>query len=435
MSASERLREGLASLDPAIQDRIEAARKVARQEGLPVFLAGGLVRDLLLGRRTGDLDLVVEGDGLRFAAAFAAEVGGRLRRHPRFLTAEIELGDGSVLDVATARAEIYPAPAALPEVRPASLEEDLARRDFSVNAMALSLADDEPRLVDPLGGLEDLERASLRVLHDRSFLDDPTRAFRGARFEKRLGFAMEPKTLALLGEALAAGALDRLSGSRLRAELALVAGEVGIEERVLRRLGEVGLLAGIHPALGWNEKRERSVASALAAARELDLQALDGQALAAPAWSRWRLLLLALVAGLGREAREAVASRLGLVGEERRLVVEGPERVAEAGSRLTGPAVLPHAVAAALDGLAGEELLLLASEGGTALSWIERYLREMRPLAVKLRAADLLARGVAAGPALGRALKAVRDARLDGAIDEAGELDFALEFLRAAEDG
>ncbi len=425
MNASGRLSQGLGALDPTLLERIAACRAVARREGVDAYLVGGLVRDLLLARPTRDLDLVVIGEGPRFAAALAAELEGRLRRHPRFLTAEIELARGSVLDVATARSESYSAPAALPEVQPASLEEDLARRDFSVNALAMPLDDEPPRLIDPLGGLADLERGSLRVLHPGSFHDDPTRAFRGARFEKRLGFAMQPETLALLAEALAAGVLDRLSGSRLRAELLLVAGEVGIEVEVLRRLGELGLLAGIHPALVWSEEQARRLVSSLAAARTLEAQALS-----VPAWSRSRLLLAALVSGLGPEAREAIATRLALAGEERRLVVEGPERVAEASSRLSSPAVAPHAVATMLDGLAGEEVLLLASQGGIALAWVERYLREMRSLVVRLRAADLLARGVRPGAALGRALKAVRYARLDRAIDEAGELDFALEFLR-----
>lgn len=432
MPPSERIRAGLAALDPVIQQRLAASREVARREGLPAFLVGGLVRDLLLGRpgpsptKVRDLDFVVEGDGLRFATALAAELGGRLHSHPRFLTAEVELADGSVLDVATARAETYPTPAALPEVRPASLEDDLARRDFSVNAMAVGLAEEEPRLVDPLGGLADLERSCLRVLHERSFLDDPTRAFRGVRFEKRLGFVMEPGTLGLLREALGEGVLDRLSGSRLRAELALVAGEVGIEVEVLRRLGEVGLLAGIHPALGWNQERERRMSATLAAAR-----ALEPPASAPASWSAWRLLLLALVADLDRAEREELVSRLGLAGEELRLVLDEPARLAQVRPRLASEDTPASLVTAVLEDLPPEALPLLASETRLARAWVERYLTELRFLTPTLRAADLLARGVSPGPAFGRALRAVRDARLDGTVDEAGELDFALEFLRA----
>lgn len=426
--ATERLARGLAVLDPAVQQRVAACREVAKRERVAAFFVGGLVRDLLLGRPTRDLDIVVEGDGPHFAATLAADLGGRLRRHPRFVTAEVQLPGGEVLDVATARAESYSAPAVLPDVRPASLEEDLARRDFSVNAMAMPVEATPPRLVDPLGGLRDLEGRTLRVLHGRSFFDDPTRAFRGARFERRLGFLMDPGTLSLLREALAEGALDRLSGSRMRAELMLAADEVGIEVEVLRRLGEVGLLAGIHPALTWGGDREARLASALAAARALESQATGGAL-----GSQWRLLLLALVADLEPAAREGVARRLALVGEERRLAVEEPARIERARRSLTSEGAAPHSVAAVLDGLPAEALPWLAGEGGPLRAWVERYLREMKPLSLSLRAADLLARGIPAGPPLGRALRAVREARLDGVIGPDGELDFALEFLRGEE--
>jgi tRNA nucleotidyltransferase (CCA-adding enzyme) len=162
-----RLAELLGAL-PGV-DRVRAA---ARE--VPVYLVGGAVRDLLLGRTRSDLDFAVEGD----AAALGLRLGGEVRAHERFATATVRL-DGGQLDLATARSETYPRPGALPEVRPASLAEDLARRDFTVNAMAVPLLG-EPELIDPCGGRADLEQGVLRALHDRSFVDDPTRALRAA---------------------------------------------------------------------------------------------------------------------------------------------------------------------------------------------------------------------------------------------------------------
>src|SRR3954452_22209108 len=158
----DRIAERLAAL-PGLDRTREAAA------GTPIYLVGGAVRDLLLGQERTDLDIAVEGD----ASALGRRLGGEIRTHERFATATVHT-DGLELDLATARSESYPEPGALPEVRPATLTDDLARRDFTLNAMAVPLAGD-PELIDPHGGLADLERGTLRVLHERSFVDDPTR--------------------------------------------------------------------------------------------------------------------------------------------------------------------------------------------------------------------------------------------------------------------
>src|SRR3954451_22837564 len=165
-------------------------RAAARQ---PIYLVGGAVRDLLLGRERADVDLMVEGD----ATALAAELGGANSEHDRFGTVKVDV-EGHEVDIAGARTETYEKPGALPTVTPAaSVEEHLARRDFTVNAMAIPLQG-EPRLLDPHGGKSDLEQGLLRVLHDRSFVDDPTRAIRAARYASRFGFRLEPRTERLL---------------------------------------------------------------------------------------------------------------------------------------------------------------------------------------------------------------------------------------------
>ncbi|HEY3492213.1 MAG TPA: hypothetical protein VGK43_04625, partial [Solirubrobacterales bacterium] len=189
---------------------------VRREAGEPVFLVGGAVRDLLLGRSRADVDLVVEGD----ATALATRLGGAGAEHERFGTVKVEV-DGHEVDIATARSETYPQPGALPVVAPArSIEEDLDRRDFTINAMAIPL-DGAPRLIDPRGGREDLERGLLRVLHARSFEDDPTRAIRAARYASRYGFTLEPETDRLLRRT----DLATVSADRRRAELERLAAE------------------------------------------------------------------------------------------------------------------------------------------------------------------------------------------------------------------
>src|SRR6478752_3317059 len=191
---------------------LEAVHRAARE---PVYVVGGAVRDLLLGRPRADLDLVVVADPV----ALAECLGSAVIEHARFGTAKLAL-DGHEVDIATARTETYPYPGALPVVEPAAtIEEDLGRRDFTVNAMAVPL--EGPRLIDPQGGREDLERALLRVLHERSFVDDPTRAIRAARYAARFRFALEPETERLLRKA----DLTTVSADRRRAELERLAAE------------------------------------------------------------------------------------------------------------------------------------------------------------------------------------------------------------------
>src|SRR3954451_21718243 len=192
---------------------LETVREVSRQ---PVYLVGGAVRDLLLGRPTADVDLMVEGD----ARALAAQLGGANSEHQRFGTVKVDV-DGHEVDIVGARTETYPEPGALPVVTPAnSVEEDLARRDFTINAMAIPLQG-EPHLIDPHGAKADLEQGLLRVLHDRSFVDDPTRAIRAARYASRFGFRLEPRTEDLLRQT----DLTTVSADRRRTELERLAAE------------------------------------------------------------------------------------------------------------------------------------------------------------------------------------------------------------------
>jgi tRNA nucleotidyltransferase (CCA-adding enzyme) len=349
---------------------LEAVREAAQE---PVYLVGGAVRDLLLGRPRADVDLVVEGD----AAALAARLGGAEKEHERFGTVTVEV-QGHELDVATARTESYPEPGALPVVAPAAgVEADLARRDFTVNAMAIPL-EGEPRMIDPHGGREDLGEGVLRVLHPRSFEDDPTRAIRAARYGSRFGFGLEPGTFDLLRRA----DLATVSADRRRAELERLAAEPS------GRVG-LGLLAG----WGLIDLREGG-AELMRAVEELLKQ---------PEW-----------AGLVSREQALIAAALGPEGAERVLASMPTPRAGEGVE-----------VAERRDPV---ELILGRALGA---SWLDRYLTVWSKVELEIAGADLIAAGVPQGPAIGRGLRAAKGKRLEGEISgREQELAAALEAAR-----
>lgn len=405
-----------------LKSRIERIAAVSREHGIPVYLVGGFVRDLLLERENRDLDLVVEGDGLHFARLLAEAFGGRVREHRAFLTAVVVDLEDFHIDVATARTEFYRAPAALPEVQTSALRQDLFRRDFTINTLAIRLGPEgPPELIDYFGGRRDLKEKTLRVLHSLSFVDDPTRVFRAVRLELRLGFRISPETLGLAEVALAEGVFDQLSGARLRDELIQILDDPGLALRGIERLAELGLLPVVDRELELTEAVRERLREARAAH---DWYRLEG--IAEPPVHAWRLLLMALGEGLGDDGLERLAARLLLAGEDRRLLTGFPGRLAAARAVLAGEPA-PHEVAEALEPLSGEELLLLMAEGDEAVrAWVRRDLTGLRGLELRIRGADLLAAGIPAGPRVGETLRAVRQARLDGTIAEEDELRYAL---------
>lgn len=211
---------------------LQAIGGIAEQRGMRAYAVGGCVRDWLLGIATVvDLDVTVEGDGLEMAQAAAAALHGTAQLHRQFGTATVMFQQAARrrrirIDVATCRRDTYATPAAYPRVVPGTLEDDLFRRDFTINAMAVTVAPARfGRLIDPFGGARDLRANILRVLHDRSFFDDPSRILRGVRFAHRFGFHWERRTQRLLRDAVAAGALGWLNAGRLRKELERMGGE------------------------------------------------------------------------------------------------------------------------------------------------------------------------------------------------------------------
>lgn len=217
------MKEYLQKLPGGFQDLIHLCAEIAAENHYRVFLVGGFVRDLILGVKNLDLDIVVEGDGIKYAEDLSCRIAAKLIRHRRFGTATVELTHSLKMDIATARVECYPEPGCLPSVTAGSIKDDLKRRDFSINAMAISINKlDYGELIDFFEGKNDLRKKRIRVLHSLSFIDDPTRILRAIRFEKRFGFSMEKGTLLLLKDACGRKMLERVQPHRLRDELILI---------------------------------------------------------------------------------------------------------------------------------------------------------------------------------------------------------------------
>jgi tRNA nucleotidyltransferase (CCA-adding enzyme) len=387
---------------------------VARREH--AFLVGGSVRDLLLGRAQSDLDVVVVGDGMAVAQALARDRGGTLTRHHAFQTARIDVPGGTRVDVATARREVYPRPGQLPQVVPGTLEEDLQRRDFTINAMAISLApDDAGRFVDPEGGTADLEAGRIQVMHRLSFSDDPTRILRALRFALRFGYTIEPQSLEWLRVATAGGYLDSVSGERLRKELSLTFEENPIEGPL--RLQDEGVLA-MYDGLAADPDRLRRLTSL----RSWHLEVLAGRGLSPAADPAWPAVLACCAAALSPQARWGLARRLSLSRDERAPLIEAgaPWRRAVAGLEDAGEEAPPSAIVAALEGISPAALLVAAAsagEGSAAQSWITRYLETLQWIRPRLTGDDLRRLGVQEGPALGALLARLRAAVVDGRVE------------------
>lgn len=414
-----------ADLGATIQPRLEVLLAVGAHLGLPLYLVGGAVRDGLLGLAVRDLDVTVLGPVEHLAAELARRLGGRVRSTPVFLTAAVELPGGEEIDLAAARRERYPQPAALPAVEAGDLGSDLARRDFSLNALAVRLkpAASWP-VLDPCGGLADLASRRLRALHERSFVDDPTRAFRGARLATRLQLTWDRETLLWLRLAQEHGAFTALSASRLRRELELCfATDTEQALATAAELAKLGLWQAIAPELGWSRSQESAWRALVAAWRASPFADEP-----APSWE-----IALLVLGISLPAQvAALASRLGLVGRARHALLEAPTRCRVAAPELAGTASLGRLEAILRPLRPLEQCALAALEGETSRQQLERYWREALPFELMIRAGDLIATGIAPGPAIGRALAATRRARLDGEIGAAGELRYALAHAAAA---
>lgn len=404
-----------AAVTPALLARLAQASQQAAAAGLPTYLAGGSVRDVLLGRPTTDLDLVVvparESDPApapRLARALARAHGGEVTAHSAFGTATWRGPDGTSLDLATARTETYAFPGALPTVAPTTeIALDLRRRDFTINAMALRVDGGHfGELVDLQGGQADLAARLVQVLHPQSFQDDPTRLFRAERYASRLDFRIANHTKQLIHPSLPI--MSALSGERLRHELELTFGEADAP-LILERLDLSSALRAVHPALQWT------------ASESADARLIGGLPRLTWQWAgplELEALYLALLLRGADAALAAAALERLAVSRATFEAVTGALRLDLTGER-------PSEVVAQLDTLSLAGVVSAYVARPETRARVDAYLSRWRHIRAKLTGDDLVALGLAPGPDFRRILSRLRAARLDGEVDEAGELALA----------
>ena len=416
-------------LSADIRETLRRLGAVGDASGLAVYVVGGFVRDMLLGIENLDIDVTVEGDGIFFAEQCAARYGGRVRSYRKFGTATLVLPDGRKVDVASTRLEYYESPGALPTVERASLRHDLYRRDFTVNTLALSINNDRfGQLTDHFGGQQDIQERVVRVLHNLSFVEDPTRVFRAIRFEQRLSFHIAPHTENLIRSAVRMHLLDKLGGERLLSELIQIMREKE-PTSAIERMSSLGLLPFIHPAL----KLIPATGQVLLETRQV------------MAWFRllyledccesWQVYLMALCDGLSADAFREVCTRLAVPGRlaarlcsQRRLVFVTMNAIKR---RLKQPAEVRNSELCAWFGdMALEMLLYLAARASNEemRRFVSLYLTRLRSITPFLRGDDLRTLGLEPGPLFRRTKDRLLQACLDGEVNSREEEE---QFVKA----
>ena len=383
---------------PELRNLLRSAGEIAQEQDQSLYLVGGAVRDMLLGRSNLDLDLVADGDATKLANLLAKREGGRVTTHSRFGTAKFRQ-HGLILDIATARAEVYSRPGALPTVRPGSMRDDLFRRDFTINAMAVHLdSANFGKLVDLFGGQSDLDNHLIRVLHEDSFIDDATRMLRGIRYEQRLGFQIEPGTENLLRRDLSM--LDTISGDRIRHEFELILKEYHLRN-IFQRSEELGVLAQVYPPLKANGWLYEKLEQARSTVRPI------------PAVIGFSLLAYRL------DAAEAdfYVKHFRFPKEIAHAVLD-TIRLRENIAVLEAAWMLPSAVFEMLRGysLAAIQTCGLASDNAQVSQHIDLYLDKLRHVKTLLDGEDLQRMGIVKGQSLGDILRDLHAARLDGKV-------------------
>jgi tRNA nucleotidyltransferase (CCA-adding enzyme) len=423
------MRHRLARLPHAVRCVLGEVRRAAAAAGIRAWLVGGAVRDLLrdVDIVTPDLDVAVEGDGPQLAAALARALGGRLVVHDRFRTAAVQTPAGGTIDVVTARGERYDRPGALPRVMPGGIDRDLRRRDFTVNAMAIELTADDGGLLDPLGGRADLAARRLRVIHPLSFVEDPTRIFRAARYAARLGFAIDAWTRGCRRLALALAPYPALSGARLVAELDAIARDAH-PEIALTELGRARVFTLL-------DRRYRFTARTRGHARALP---------AAVAWSgerglgasRVELAVVSLLADQRLDVVTAALDRLALRGAPRARIEGAVDALARV-PRTLAAARTPSRRARVLRALSPLSLATLWLSGQrqtrAALEWWQSTGCRVTPA---LGGDDLIRLGVSRGPDVAGVRAALSDARLDGRVtDREAEAEWVRRWIMTRKEG
>ncbi len=381
------------------------AGEVADALGFGAYLVGGCVRDLLKREENLDIDIVVEGSGIGFAKKLAEQIGAKVTVHERFGTAQVMKGSFK-LDVATARTEYYESPATLPKVETSSIKKDLYRRDFTINTLAVKLnRRDFGSLIDFFGGQRDLKDRVVRVLHNLSFVEDPTRAFRAIRFSERFGFKLTKHTENLIKLAIRMNIFEKLSGTRIYDELVLTFKETN-PIKTLKRLGDYSLLKVIHPDISFTSELESLLQSVHDTTTWFDLLFLKEP------YDKWLLYIMALLYQLDKEGSESALQRLSVSPVIKDTILRGLQRTRDVLNRIKhgDPVRVYHL----LHDLDIETILfsMASTQETEKKKAISHFLLELRNVAPLLKGEDLKGLGIPPGPLYSKIFGAVLDERL-----------------------
>jgi len=429
---SPKLRENVARLlknrfPSKVVNFLMKVGKIADEKSLRVYLVGGFVRDLLLGVENFDIDFVVEDDGISFARYLVRRKGGRALFHRRFGTAQVTLPGDSRIDIATARKEFYEFPGALPKVEKGTLREDLYRRDFTINAMAIRLNPGRyGELVDFFGGWRDLKEGVIRVLHRRSFVEDPTRIFRAVRFEGRYDFFMDKETERLAIDALRQKILRRVSKERLREEIIAILEEPE-PKKVILRLNKLGILKSIHPKI----KLTRTMREDLDRAKIIFLK--FKASLKDRLVERWILYFMILVQRLNMKDVKNLCKELKFSRGQSNKTIKGVENFLKIARKLSESNLKPSYVYRAVKGLPLEALLyiVLKAKSGLVKRRIYQYLNRMCKIKIHTTGEKLKKMGYKQGPIFKRIMEELLWAKLDGIVKGASsEAKFVFDNFR-----
>ena len=394
---------------PEIHNLLRFSGEVAEELGFNAYLVGGSVRDLLRGEENLDLDIVIEGDGIAFARVFGEKLHAKVRTHQKFGTAQI-FADRTKLDVATARTEYYESPASLPKVETSSIKKDLYRRDFTINTLAVKLnLRDFGLLIDFFGGQRDLREKSIRVLHNLSFVEDPTRAFRAVRFAERFGFKISRHTENLIKSTIEMNLFSMLSGPRLYEELRLSFHETE-PAKTLKKLSDYGLLKVIHPNLAFTEELEATLRSMQETLSWFNLLFLEEKP------DKGIFYLMSLLSGLKDADMKAAAERLSPPPRIRDIILRGIPQARSILRRF--PVNDPVEVHKIFSNLELEIVLFLMalSKDRKIQKVISHYLTELRNIKTILTGDDLKGMGIQPGPVYSKILRKLLEEKLRGLV-------------------
>ncbi len=397
-----------------IQNLLLEFGKIGDELGYSVYAVGGFVRDLIMRVDNFDMDIVIEGDGIHFAEVFGQRFTCRIRAHKKYGTAIIIFPDGLKVDVATARLEVYESPAALPTVEKGSIRMDLYRRDFTINTLAIKLNPSSfGELIDFFGGMRDIKDKVIRVLHNLSFVEDPTRVFRAIRFEQRFGFQIAKHTQNLMKNAVRMGFLERLSGRRIFSEIVLI-----LEEEfplpALKRMRDFNLLPVLHPKIKFDKEVESLFEQIHHVISWFDLLFLKEK------YNRWIIYFWGLLDSLKKEEIEEVCKRLDLNEKIQRRLIEGKYQAEQALLRVfywinSGVNPKRSEIYELLHTLSTETILFMMAKTtqNETRRFISLYFTQLKDTKPLLKGSDLIEMGIKPGPVIKKILNELLIARLD----------------------